>query len=107
LPLWMSFGFLGTSGILAYAALSQQFPVRLAGRVNTALNLLVFLAAFMGQWAIGAIIGLWPVGADGRYALEGYRAGFGVMLGLQSISLVWFLMVSRIVRNRPKSRTIG
>ena len=107
LPLWMIFGFLGTSGILAYAALTQQFPVRLAGRVNTALNLLVFVAAFGGQWAIGAIIGQWPVAADGRYALAGYRAGFGVMLGLQAVSLVWFLIAGRIMHNRPKSRMIG
>lgn len=39
LPLWMLFGFFGTSGIVTYAALSQQFPPWLAGRVNTALNL--------------------------------------------------------------------
>jgi predicted MFS family arabinose efflux permease len=107
LPLWMIFGFLGTSGILAYAALTQQFPVRLAGRVNTALNLLVFVAAFGGQWAIGAIIGQWPVAADGRYALAGYRAGFVVMLGLQAVSLVWFLIAGRIMHNRPKRRMIG
>ena len=98
LPLWMSFGFLGTSGILSYAALSQQFPVRLAGRVNTAVNLLVFVAAFAGQWAIGAIIGLWPVGMDGGYALAGYRAGFGVMFGLQAVSLAWFFIASQMVR---------
>jgi predicted MFS family arabinose efflux permease len=101
--LWMGFGFLGTSGILAYAALSQQFPVQLTGRVNTALNLLVFVAAFAGQWAIGIIIGLWPVGADGGYALAGYRAGFGMMLGLQTVSLVWFFIASRIVsKDRPR-----
>lgn len=97
-PLWMTFGFLGTSGILSYAALSQQFPVRLVGRVNTAVNLLVFIAAFAGQWAIGAIIELWPVGVDGRYALAGYRAGFGIMLGLQALSLIWFWVASQMVK---------
>ncbi len=103
-PLWMSFGFLGTSGILAYAALSQQFPVRLAGRVNTAVNLLVFVAAFAGQWAIGAMIGRWPVSADGGYALAGYRAGFGVMLGMQALSLIWYFIASRRLSD---SRTRG
>lgn len=101
-PLWMGFGFLGTSGILAYAALTQQFPVRLTGRVNTALNLLVFLAAFAGQWAIGAIIGLWPVRGDGGYALAGYRAGFGVMLGLQALGFVWFFIASRLLRHHRR-----
>jgi hypothetical protein len=44
--MWILFGFFGTSGILPYAALSQSFPLNLSGRVNTTLNLLVFLAAF-------------------------------------------------------------
>ena len=103
-PLWMVFGFLGTSGILSYAALSQQFPVRLVGRVNTAVNLLVFVAAFAGQWAIGAIIERWPVGGDGRCALAGYQAGFGMMLGLQTLSLIWFWVASQMVKKTRKKR---
>ncbi|MDX2451955.1 MFS transporter [Desulfosarcina sp.] len=102
LPVWVLFGFFGTSGIIAYAALSQRFPVKLSGRVTTAVNLLVFIAAFLGQWAIGAIIGQWPVGADGKYALAGYRSGFFVMLALQAITLLWFFMASRMIRNRKK-----
>jgi MFS family permease len=102
LPLWVMFGFFGTSGIIAYAALSQRFPIQLSGRVTTAVNLLVFIAAFLGQWAIGAVIGLWPVGVDGKYALAGYRSGFSVMLALQAVTLLWFFMASRMIRNRKK-----
>jgi len=102
LPVWVLFGFFGTSGIIAYAALSQRFPVQLSGRVTTAVNLLVFIVAFLGQWAIGAIIGRWPVGADGKYALAGYRSGFFVMLALQATTLLWFFMASRMIRNRKK-----
>lgn len=92
--LWVAFGFFGTSGIIPYAALSQSFPAHLSGRVTTGVNLLVFIAAFAGQWAIGAIIGLWPVGSDGSYALPGYQAGFAVMLGTQVLCLIWFAIVS-------------
>lgn len=102
MSIWMLFGFFGTSGIIAYAALSQRFPVHLSGRVTTAVNLLVFIAAFMGQWAIGAIIGRWPVDASGRYALAGYRTGFFAMLAIQTITLLWFFTASRIIRNREK-----
>jgi MFS family permease len=102
LPMWLLFGFFGTSGIIAYAALSQRFPVHLSGRVTTAVNLLVFVAAFLGQWAIGAIIGFWPVGADGKYALAGYRSGFSVMLTIQAATLLWFFTASRMIRNRKK-----
>ena len=61
--------------------------------------LLVFVAAFAGQWAIGAIIGLWPVDADGGYAVAGYRAGFAVLFGLQVLTLIWFFIAGRIRRH--------
>ena len=102
LPTWVLFGFFGTSGIIAYAALSQRFPVQLSGRVTTAVNLLVFVAAFLGQWAIGAIIGCWPVGAGGNYALAGYRSGFFVILTLQAMTLLWYFVASRMIKNRTK-----
>jgi len=98
LPLWMLFGFFGTSGILCYAALSQLFPPELAGRVNTALNLLVFSTAFVGQWGIGAIIDYWPA-AGGGYELAGYSAAFGTALGLQVLALGWFWISGRGVVN--------
>jgi hypothetical protein len=101
-PLWLLFGFFGTSGIISYAALSQQFPIHLSGRVTTAVNLLVFVAAFLGQWAIGGIIERWPVGIDGSYALAGYHTGFGLMIGLQAMSLVWFGIASRMLQSPAK-----
>ncbi|MGD8242718.1 MAG: MFS transporter [Desulfobacterales bacterium] len=88
---WMLFGFFGTSGILCYADLSQRFASRLAGRVNTGLNLLVFIVAFTAQWGIGAVIDIWPSTRTG-YAVVGYQAGFGLMLGLQAMAVVWFLL---------------
>ena len=87
--LWMLFTFTGTTGSLAYAALSQQFPPALAGRVNTVLNLFVFVGAFAAQWGIGVIINLWPHGADGHFAAEGYSAAFATMLVLQVLGLAW------------------
>jgi MFS family permease len=98
--LWMLFGFFGTSGIIAYAGLSQHFPEQLSGRVTTAINLLVFVAAFAGQWVIGMIIGAWPVGTDGGYALEGYRAAFLLMAGLQALTLIWYFIAGRRIQHR-------
>ena len=89
------FGFFGTSGILPYAVLSQSFPSHLSGRVNTALNLLVFFAAFSAQWGIGAIIGQWPVNETGGYSPNGYRVAFSFMLGLQGLTFLWFLFPRR------------
>lgn len=88
--LWLLFGFFGTACILPYAVLSQQFPPRLAGRVNTGLNLLVFLAAFAAQWGVGVMVGQWPETAVGGYAPEGYRWGLGLLAGLQSLGAGWY-----------------
>ena len=98
LLLWVLFGFFGTSGMLNYAILSQAFPLDLAGRVNTALNLLVFGLAFATQWGMGAIINHWPA-TGGGYQAFGYRIAFGLVLILQIISWIWMLM--RMYRSGP------
>lgn len=93
--MWIAFGFFGSAGILPYAALSQQFPAALAGRVNTALNLLVFILAFVGQWGMGVIIEMWPVTAAGSYAPEGYRAAYLSVLSFQVVALAWYFIYRR------------
>ena len=98
---WTIFGFFGTSGILCYAYLSQCFPAHLAGRVNTGLNLLVFIAAFAAQWGIGAVIDLWPSTRTG-YAIPGYQAGFGVVLALQIMALMWFFIAGRWMHKKSR-----
>lgn len=97
--IWAAFGFFGTSGTLTYAVLTQAFPAALAGRVNTALNLMVFIASFLVQAGIGAIVALW-VPVDGRYPVEAYQSAFGAVLILQLVALLW-LGISR----RPRAGT--
>jgi len=90
LPLWVLFGCFGTAGTLNYAILTQAFPPALAGRVNTALNLLVFVAAFAGQWGMGAIVNQWPA-MGGGYAEPGYQLAFGLALAGQLLTWIWLL----------------
>jgi len=92
---WIAFGFFGTAGILPYAALSQRFPAALAGRLNTALNVLVFVAAFAQQWWIGALLERWPATTASAYAPAGYTAAFAIMLLLQAAALAWFFLAPR------------
>ena len=92
LVVWMAFGFFGTTGILPYAVLSQKFPVNLAGRVNTGLNLLAFVGAFSAQWMIGVIIEQWPLMADGRYHPDGYQAAFLTLLAVQVATMAWLVI---------------
>ncbi|MGB0670465.1 MAG: MFS transporter [Rhodospirillales bacterium] len=90
--LWVGFAFFGTTGILAYAKLTQQFPPELAGRLNASINMLVFLTSFAIQWGAGWVIGLFEPTAGGGYAPEGYRAAFLLVLAFQLFGLVWYVI---------------
>ena len=50
----------------------------LAGRVITGLNVLNFVGAFLAQWGVGVVIGLWPAAADGRAPIAAYQTAFAV-----------------------------
>lgn len=90
---WTMFGFFGTGSILYYAALSQHFPKQIAGRVNTAMNLLVFVGAFLLQWGIGVVIDYWSAGE--AFSVAGYRVAFTVLVTLQGLALLWYLVFRR------------
>ncbi len=88
--IWLGWGFFGTSGSLAFAIVSQEFPVYMTGRATTALNLLVFLTAFASQWAFGVIVNRWPL-ESGGYQPQGYAVAFGAFLALQLGGFIWML----------------
>ena len=90
-PLWFVFGGMGASGVLVFSVLARTFSADLAGRANTAQNLMIFAMAFALQWGMGEIINIWPVNADGGYARVGYQAAFGVALALQAAAFLWML----------------
>jgi len=76
--------------LLGYSLMTTLFPLAMTGRVNTALNLLVFAFAFCFQWGTGAVLGLFPVGG-GRYAPEGYATAFGLLVLMQLATLAWLV----------------
>ncbi len=85
--LWGLFGAVGTSSMMCYAYLSQTLPAHLAGRVNTAINLLAFTAAFTVQTGIGALVS--------RLGVEGQYWGLGLCIGAQFLGLAWGLRPSQ------------
>ena len=91
LPMWIVFGMTGQAGVLAYPWLSSHFGAAQSGRATTAMNLVLFLFAFGAQYAIGAIIDLFPSGPSGGYDPRGYQVGFGVFLAAQVLALGWYL----------------
>jgi predicted MFS family arabinose efflux permease len=84
------YGFCSISAALAYAILTTRFAHGMAGRVNTAANLLMFGGSFFAQWGIGAVLRLYPV-SDGRYSPDGYAAAFAILGVLQLVAVLWLL----------------
>jgi predicted MFS family arabinose efflux permease len=76
LAVWCVFVATGTSVVLGYSIFSRRTPPGMAGRVNTAINLIGFIGMFSGQWAIGLVLDLWPPQGAG-YAPEAYPWAFG------------------------------
>ncbi len=98
LPLWIAFGMLGQTAILAFPWLTSHFGAARSGRAQTAANLVLFSTAFALQFAIGAIIERYPRTADGGYAPESYTAAFGAAFVLQLLTLAWYLVNRHHVR---------
>jgi predicted MFS family arabinose efflux permease len=82
--IWVLFGFFGTSGTLAYSVLSRTVPRDAAGRVNTAHNLLVFIAAFGTQWGVGTVIKYGGAGSGG------YDRALTLIIALTVAGATWF-----------------
>lgn len=90
---WMvllGMGLLANINLLSYPLLAQNFPADLMGRVNTALNLFVFLGAFVLQYAVGAMVGLFEPVAPSTYPPLAYQIAFAVMVIVQVASWIWF-----------------
>jgi MFS family permease len=82
LPACLLYAFSSTGLALSYAILTGRFPLSLAGRTHTAVNMLVFVGGFLLQWGLGLVLGQWTSEA-GRYPREAYTVAFGLLLALQ------------------------
>jgi predicted MFS family arabinose efflux permease len=92
---WTIFGMTGQVAVLTYPWLSSHFGPALSGRANAAVNLVLFLTAFGAQYAIGAIIDLFPTTPDGGYDPNGYQVSFGAFFVIQLAALGWYLLGRR------------
>jgi hypothetical protein len=98
LPLLLAYSFGAVGPVLCYAILSRHFPVAVTGRLNTALNILMFVWAFAVQTGTGLLLRLFP--ADGgRYPAEGYALAF-LILGVVQLA-AW--VSAATVRKEPSA----
>jgi predicted MFS family arabinose efflux permease len=85
---WAAFVFCGTGASLAHSIATRRYPRDMAGRVNTTLNTFTFVGIFLGQWGMGAVLGLFPPSAGG-YDPRGYFYALGALWLVQAAGLAW------------------
>lgn len=86
---WMGFGLFFSATNVAYSQLSRAFELSWSGRVNTALNLVVFVGAFALQWGLGGLSEWWQAaGQDAAHALIYSLAGLWIA---QCLAFGWFV----------------
>lgn len=89
---WVLLGLSSNMSALAFPWLCGQFPLKFAGRVNSALNVFVFLGVFVIASAIGWIIDLFPLTETGGYAREGYETSLLIVIAVETLAFIWFLI---------------
>lgn len=98
---WVPYNVFGSVGALTYAIAARSFAPEMGGRVNTTLNFVVFLAAFLTQWLFGVLLD--PFVDD---PATGFALGFAILIGLQiAAAIPWFLIPARPYRreNTPEA----
>lgn len=100
--LWPAFTACGMGAAVAFSIGNRRFPPEYAGRVSTVLNLFTLIAMFIGQWAVGAVIGLFPGSAAG-YAPEAYVVALGAQWLLLAAALAWLWSGRRLFEPRGEA----
>jgi predicted MFS family arabinose efflux permease len=86
---WAAYGFGAVVNVLAFTVLNDGLAPELAGRTNTAVNLLMFGGSFAMQWGIGVIVDT-ARAALGFDTAAGLRLAFTVALAMYVLAYGWF-----------------
>ncbi len=93
---WFLVPLAGQTGILAYPALATHFGAHMAGRSNSALNLMVFIVAFFAQWMIGIVLDA-VSGGMRPYPVQAFSLAFGMLVLVQLAAFLWYLAQPRLL----------
>jgi MFS family permease len=92
---WILLGLSSNISALAFPLLCGRFDLRLAGRVNTALNVFVFIGVFATASGIGWVIDQYPRTALDGYSSEGYQVGLLAIIAAEILAFIWFMIPDR------------
>lgn len=87
--LWLLLAMCVPVTTLVQSSLALSFPTALAGRANSAYNLMLFVGAFVTQWGFGVVAD--ALKASGLNAVDAFRVTLAVAVVLQTTSLAYFV----------------
>lgn len=104
LPLiWVIYGLTGQAANLGYATLGAHFGRELAGRAQSAANLILFLASAFFQSATGWVLD--HLGKDpSTTKSDHYAIAFGVLLVLELAAFAWYVTRRYAIPQRSAPR---
>jgi sugar phosphate permease len=97
--LWLLLALAVPVTTLVQSHVGMAFPASLAGRANSAYNLLLFVGAFITQWGFGVLVDAFR--ARGMSEADAFRATLGVAVALQAAALLYYV----IQRHRPEQHS--
>lgn len=93
--LWLGLALFVPVTTLVQSNVGMAFPAALAGRANSAYNLLLFIGAFATQWGFGLVVDLFK--RSGSAPADAFRMTLALAIAVQLSATIWFA----ISRARP------
>ncbi|MES2018424.1 MAG: MFS transporter [Pseudomonadota bacterium] len=87
--LWLGLALCVPVTTLVQSNVALAFPAALAGRVNAAYNLQLFIGAFGAQWGFGVLADAFH--ARGAAPADAFRMALAVALALQALAWLYFV----------------
>lgn len=87
--LWLALAACVTVTTLTQTGVSLAFPVALAGRANSAFNLMVFVGSFIVQWGVGLLIDMFS--SFGTSPPDAMRGALAICIAGQALALTAFV----------------
>lgn len=87
---WGLYGLGAAVNVLSFTVLNDGFARELAGRANTAVNLIMFSGSFVTQWGIGLVVDAARAGL-GADTAAGLKLAFAIVIALYAATYAWFV----------------
>ncbi|MCH9612231.1 MAG: hypothetical protein S4CHLAM102_07160 [Chlamydiia bacterium] len=90
--LWGVYGFFGGTSMLGYTCFASHFSPRIAGIAITALNVAVFLFAFLIICLFGLVVHLFGHLVSGGDSPTGYFVALWILIILQILAFIYYFL---------------